>query len=257
MFPKERRKAIVALLDEQEYVTVEDLATRFRVSVDSIRKDLKVLSDEGKCRREYGGAFKVESIAPAPMATPVEQSEPDLDDEGRRAVASRAYMEINEGDTVFLDTSRTNLFLADLIAQGSKRCIVTTNMIGVLERLSINPRITALGTGGYLNMDLNGFTGSATVSLLEPLLFSKAFIGCSGIDLDSSAVLSLGMDDGIVKQRAVQNASYKFLLANSAKFGIRSGYRFATVNDFSAVITNSTDPEVLRKIARTGTPVLG
>ena len=176
--------------------------------------------------------------------------------EDGHAVATRAYVEINDGDSVFLDASRTNLFLADLIAKGDKRCIVTTNMIGVLERLSSNPRITALGTGGYLNMELNGFTGSATVSLLEPLLFAKAFIGCCGIDLKSSAVMSFGMDDGIVRQRAVQNASYKFLLANSMKFGIRGGYRFASITDFSAVITNTTDPAIISQISRMRTPVL-
>lgn len=256
MFPKERRKEIVALLEEQDFVKVEDLAKRFDVSVDSIRKDLKVLSDEGKCRREYGGALRNEPVPPEVIASPAKKEPVEFDDVGRRAVAARAYVEINDGDTVFLDTSRTNLFLADLIAQGDKHCIVTTNMIGVLERLASNPRITALGTGGYLNMELNGFTGSATVSLLEPLLFAKAFIGCCGVDLETSAVMSFGMDDGIVRQRAVQNASYKFLLVNSAKFGVRGGYRFATINDFSGVITNSSDKEVLARIVRTGTPVL-
>ena len=256
MFPGERRKEIVKLIEEQGSVTVEELAKRFCVSVDSIRKDLKVLSDAGKCRREYGGALRNEVVAEQTSPAEPQQGTEEYDDIGRHAVATRAYVEINDGDSVFLDASRTNLFLADLIAKGDKRCIVTTNMIGVLERLSSNPRITALGTGGYLNMELNGFTGSATVSLLEPLLFAKAFIGCCGIDLKSSAVMSFGMDDGIVRQRAVQNASYKFLLANSMKFGIRGGYRFASITDFSAVITNTTDPAIISQISRMRTPVL-
>lgn len=256
MFPKERRKEIAELIEEQGSVTVEDLAGRFGVSVDSIRKDLKVLSDAGKCRREYGGALRNETVTEQTLPIEPKQDAEEYDDIGRRAVATRAYIEINDGDSVFLDASRTNLFLADLIAKGDKRCIVTTNMIGVLERLSSNPQITALGTGGYLNMELNGFTGSATVSLLEPLLFAKAFIGCCGVDLESSAVMSFGMDDGLVRQRAVQNASYKFLLVNSAKFGSRGGYRFASITDFSAVITNTTDPTIISQIARTRTPVL-
>ncbi len=64
------------------------------------------------------------------------------------------------------------------------------------------------------------------------------------------------MDDGSVKQRALQNASYKFLLADRSKFRIHKGYRFASVNDFTAVITDETNPDILRAIVRTGTPAL-
>ena len=116
--------------------------------------------------------------------------------------------------------------------------------------------IESLSTGGYLNAQLTGFIGSATISLLEPLLFAKAFIGAEGVDLQTSAVLAYNMDDGSVKQRALQNASYKFLLADRSKFRIHKGYRFASVNDFTAVITDETDPDILRAIVRTGTPAL-
>ena len=54
----------------------------------------------------------------------------------------------------------------------------------------------------------------------------------------------------------LKNASYRFLLADHEKFSIHSGYRWASISDFTAVITDSTDPNVLRAIAATGTPVL-
>ncbi|MBM6774439.1 DeoR family transcriptional regulator [Olsenella profusa] len=262
MFPKQRREKILEILNSAGHATVEELAREFGVSVDSIRKDLKVLSDAGLCRREYGGALRVGgpvAQAPAAPASPVLADTSDdtlLGDEGRMAVARRAYMEINDGDAIFLDISRTNLYLADIIAAGDKRLIVTTNMIEIPQRLAANPKVTALATGGYLNAQLTGFIGSATISLLEPLLFAKAFIGANGVDLATSAVLAHDMDDGMVKEKALKNASYRFLLADKAKFHIGGGYRFASINDFTAVITDETDPEVLRAIVRTGTPAL-
>ena len=60
MFPKERRKEIISIVNSTGFATVNDLAKRFAVSVDSIRKDLKVLQKEGKIKREYGGALKVD-----------------------------------------------------------------------------------------------------------------------------------------------------------------------------------------------------
>ena len=219
MFPKERRKEILAIVNTTGFATVEDLSKRFEVSVDSIRKDLKSLQREGKIKREYGGALKIEPAEKKPANKPIDSS-PTLEsivadaearaEEGRKSVAARAWLEINDGDAIFLGVSRTNLHLADLIAAGDKRLIVTTNMIDVLTRVSGNPKVTALATGGYLNVD----------------------------------------------ERVLKNASYRFLLADSEKFRIHSGYRWASITDFTAIITDSTDPEVLRAIQATGTPVL-
>ncbi|WP_293673502.1 DeoR/GlpR family DNA-binding transcription regulator [uncultured Parolsenella sp.] len=258
MFPKERRKQILEMVNASGFATVENLSKHFGVSVDSIRKDLKVLQNEGKIKREYGGALKVDEppVEEAP-STPAAVAEREaVVEQGRRDVAARAWLEINDGDAIFLGVSRTNVYLADLIAAGDKRLIVTTNMIDVLQRLAGNPKVTALATGGYLNVLNNGFTGPACISLLEPLLFSKAFLGTCGVDLGTSAVLATTTDDGKVDDQVLKNASYRFLLADHEKFSIHSGYRFASISDFTAVITDSNDHSVLRAIAAMGTPVL-
>lgn len=260
MFPKERRKEIVSIVNSTGFATVDDLAKRFAVSVDSIRKDLKVLQKEGKIKREYGGALKADNPATkTPQHDGVAETvalQRDAEDDGRRAVAARAFLEINDGDAIFLGVSRTNLYLADMIASSDKRLIVTTNMIDVLPRLARNPKVTALATGGYLNVHLNGFTGPSTISLLEPLLFSKAFIGACGVDLSKNAVLATSVDDGRVNEQVIKNASYCFLLVEEGKFEICTGYRYASVSDFSAIITDATDRDILTAITSTGTPAL-
>ncbi|OFK22189.1 DeoR/GlpR family DNA-binding transcription regulator [Olsenella sp. HMSC062G07] len=196
---------------------------------------------------------------PAPSTEPVSASRgrPDVvSQEARLSVARRAYLEINDGDAVFLDVSRTNALLADLIAQGDKHVIVTTNMMEVIQRLSGKPHVTLVSTGGYLNVQLNGFLGSATISLLEPLLFSKAFIGADGVNLTNAAVTTDSIDAGEVKERVIHNASYPFLLAEEQKFRMSHRFRFATVTDFCAVITDTDDPEILAGIARQGVAAL-
>lgn len=156
MFPKERRRAMAAYIDAEGHATVEELAQRFSVSVDSIRKDLKVLAAEGLCRREYGGATRIDRPEPEPASEAallhgaLDLAEEDSAEHSRRAVAARAYMEIADGDAIFLDVSKTCLYIAELLAAGDKRCIVTTNMIDIPTVLAKNPKVTALATGGYL-----------------------------------------------------------------------------------------------------------
>lgn len=281
MFRRERRAEILELLDIYGRVEVDKLTDRFGVGPDSIRKDLQALAKAGKCIRVYGGATSIPEAGPKTADVPATQLHPnqpsgdtapapslagekdaaspasapsDPEDAGRIAVAQRAYLEIHSGDSIFLDISRTNSFLADLIAKGDKQVIVTTNMIEVLQKLSNLSHVTALGTGGYLNVQLNGFVGDTTISLLEPLLFSKAFIGASGVDLDNAAVTSNNIDSGSVKERVIHNASYKFLLADSQKFREKGMFRFAALNDFSAVITDEQDPAVLGRLRKLGIP---
>lgn len=301
MFQEERRQEILDLVEESGRVRVSNLAKRYGVSLDSIRKDLQALAREGKVKRVYGGAVALqrhdderegtihrllggmrsatsERRAPVPDLIPSLNGEPtegptdapehpltdtrgfvyDVDqaNAGRLAVANRAYMEINDGDTVFLDISRTNAILAGIIAAGDKRLIVTTNMLDVLQRLYNVPHVTVLGTGGYLNVKLGGFVGSATVSMMEPLLFAKAFIGVGGINLDTEAVTADDIDSGSVKERVIHNASYKFLMADRQKFRRAGAFRFASLTDFDAVITDEHDPQVLRKVQRLGIPTL-
>lgn len=259
MLPHERRDDILHLIEQDGHVEVHDLVRRYGVSVDSIRKDLQRLSKEGRCRRVYGGAVRIERssfVDERPYFLDAPAPEQDDDALGRLAVAHRAYVEIDDGDTVFLDVSRTNVLLARLIANGGKRVVLTTNMIDVLREVSDHANVTALGTGGYLNDDLNGFIGSATVSLIEPLLFNKAFVGASGIDVDRCSVMAHSFDDGAVKSRVVQNASYKFLMANAGKFERGGMYRFASITDFSAIITDTRDPSILEKLQRYGIPAL-
>ncbi|WP_277259559.1 DeoR/GlpR family DNA-binding transcription regulator [Olegusella massiliensis] len=290
MFRQERWARIVAILEIEGSASVENLARRFDVSVDSIRKDLQALSREGRIERYYGGARRATSPSPAtvrrsgqnpirdfestarpttqPRPWPWNISEPTLgpisveqeDDTtaqpAREAVARRAYLEINNGDSIFLDVSRTNLLLADLIAEGDKRVIVTTNMIEVQRRLSFLPHVTVLGTGGYLNVQVSGSMSSATQSLLEPLLMAKAFIGASGVNLTQGAVTSNSIDTGEMKERVIHNASYRFLLVEEEKFQRPGVFRFASITDFSAIITNTSNPEILAQLSRYGVPTL-
>lgn len=280
MFRRERRRKIVELVERDGRVEVDALARKFNVGVDSIRKDLQDLAKEGKLVRVYGGATRIEKTDPPTPAAPAPasgnpipslterggdmhaadefegMSETSADHASRLAVAKRAYFEINDGDSIFLDVSLTNTLLADLIAAGDKKVIVTTNMIDVMRKLSNLPHVTVLGTGGYLNVQLSGFVGSATVSLLEPLLFAKAFVGTSGIDLKNAAVTSDNIDSGTVKERVIRNASYKFLLADEQKFNRHDAFRFASLTDFSGVITDTEDPEILRKLQALAVPTL-
>src|SRR6202046_3580896 len=87
-------------------VNATALAKEFLVSDDTIRRDLRGLAAEGKCKRVYGGGLPI-----APDGVPLEHRLLK-DSKEKRALALAALSLLSEVSTVFLDSGSTNLALA-------------------------------------------------------------------------------------------------------------------------------------------------
>lgn len=251
MFLQERQNAIAELIAEQGRVAVSDLAARFDVSEDCIRKDLKQLVEEGRAKKVYGGAIRPEAAPERVVLNRV-----DTNADAKRAIAERAYALIEPGDTVFLDVSSTNHYLAQLLAAGDTHCQVVSTMIDILQILAANPLVTAVGTGGTVNRELNGFVGVRTVEALGPLRFDRAFIAALGVDAVSGDVLTFDADDGIVKRCALERSREAYLVADAEKFGAWGTYAYGNVRDFTAVITAPATPALVKSLEEAGAVVL-
>jgi len=94
--PRGRRDTLGRRLDEGQALVATELALEFGVSEDAIRRDLRALATEGRCRRVYGGALPI-SPASTPMKKRIEE-----DREGKRALASAAATLIKRGIPLIL-----------------------------------------------------------------------------------------------------------------------------------------------------------
>ena len=99
----ERRDIIAGRLAQGQSVTAGSLAEEFSVSPDAIRRDLRALAAEGRCRRVYGGALPI-SPASSPIIGRVGEAR-----ERKAALAAAAVGLIRPGEFVFLDNGSTNL----------------------------------------------------------------------------------------------------------------------------------------------------
>lgn len=61
MFPVERRKAILDLLDKHSSVSVEELSKTLYTGEATIRRDLDKMAREGVITRTHGGAVRLQS----------------------------------------------------------------------------------------------------------------------------------------------------------------------------------------------------
>lgn len=251
MFADERHDHIIRLLERDGRVSVTDLAAQLEVTEGCIRKDLKALEDAGLCRKVYGGAI--------PIARKREHRvdiRKALHSEEKRAVAAKAYALINDGDAIYLDLSSSSYYLAEQLAAGDKRCLVISNMLQALSVLSENELLNVIATGGSVNAEQGGMLGSVAYDALSNSYFDKVFLGSMGIDMESLAVTTYDINEALLKQCAIKNATECYLLVDSTKFNRRGNYRFGQLDEFTAVITESIGPETRDDLSERGVKLM-
>ncbi len=251
MFRSERQSAILDELARNGRVSTAELAERFGVSEDSIRKDLQQLDAEGKAQRVYGGAVSVEEPIQRNVTSRV-----DAYRDQKIEIATKAYDLLEDGQTIFLDIASTNLYLADLLATGQKRVTVVSCMLGVLSRLAGSQSVTVQCPGGTLSSELNGFMGALTMQTLERFHFDAAFLGTLCLDTTNDSVSTFDMEDGLLKQVVLRNSHHTYLVADSHKFHAAEKYRYARMSDFSALIADAGASEYADECREIGIRVL-
>src|SRR3954471_16614640 len=102
MFAEERRQKIWELLQKRQRVLAKELAEMFGVSVDSIRRDLSIMEEQGLLKKTHGGAIPIPKVRtlPPPPAIRYGKASPYI-----RAIAKMAASYIQEGDTVFIGSA--------------------------------------------------------------------------------------------------------------------------------------------------------
>ncbi len=235
MFAEERIEEIISLLNQNGKVVVKELSKTFNVTEDCIRKDLKTLVDHGLIKRTYGGAV-LQRKASHNSAIITRKTE-NID--AKKNAAKKAYKVIEDRETVFLDISSTNIYLAQEIANGSKRITVVTNMMDVIQVFSSVNHITVIGIGGVFNNELNGFIGSSTIESISRYKVDRAFIGTCGIDLSDQSIATFLVEDGNTKHAIINASKKNYIITNSNIFYQDGVYKFATLLDISAIIVDA------------------
>lgn len=232
MFAEERLDRILSILHNDGKVKVKDLSSLFNVTEDCIRKDLKLLEQKELLKRTYGGAVQVR-VSPSDFEV---MSRKQVNVQGKRIIAQKAFDQIKDGETIFLDISTTNITLANMLVETNKRVTVVSNMLEVIKLLACPGNTTLIAAGGAFNNTYDGFVGVATIDVLSKYIFDRSFIGTVGIDVFDNCISSYYTDDGYTKSQAMKYSKKNYMLAEERKFHADGNYKFAQIDDLDALI---------------------
>ena len=230
-----RQPEIVEIARREGKVTVEGLAERFGVTLQTIRRDLTELADAGRLERVHGGA-----IPPSGTSNIGYEDRRGLNAEAKHAIARACAKAIPEDASVFLNIGTSTEAVAGELLRHRNLLVVTNNM-NVANILAQNPDCEVIVTGGTLRRSDGGLVGSLTMQTIRQVKFDVAVIGCSALDQDGD-ILDYDIQEVGVSQTIIQQSRKTFLVADHSKFQRSAPARIASLSDIEIFFTDRLLP---------------
>jgi DeoR family transcriptional regulator of aga operon len=250
MFPEERRKTILQILNKEGRCRVASLANKLGVSEVTIRMDLDVLEKQGLLRRTHGGAIQNPKTG---FERAYQEEEASFHEEKKR-IGWHAAEFVSNGDTVILDVGTTVMEVArNLVSH--KNITVLTNALNVATFLENYGEISVFVTGGRLRSTQHSLVNPYANLILDKLYADIAFIGVSGIDAHYG-VTNVNIPEAEMKVGFINASRRRILVADSSKIGNVAQAKVGKLEDFHLLITdNQAAPEQVRLLQEKGLPV--
>lgn len=234
---KKRHQEILKILANVPISTIQNLANELEVSSETIRKDLKQLSDEDKIIQTHGGVVlkgKKTSYFPFDYRVQINASK-------KVKIGKKASKLIEFGDTIFLESSTTCFALVQELCANKdiidSLTIVTNSfsIVMLLEKAEVTSKI--LFVGGWVDFSQHSTTGYMTVEFLDQIYVNKSFI--AGAALSTELMITGYFEQDILLQKKMMEHSEEtILLIDEKKYPKQGFIQLASVDKFDFIVTD-------------------
>lgn len=244
MVPEERKKQILELLEQKNYMTVEEISGKLYVSPPTIRRDLKSMDEEGLIRRTHGGASHISSEL---KEFPFELRNRSNIEE-KRAIGRKAMEFIKNNDHLFIDTGSSCYTMVEALPMNLELTVLT-NCIPTLQNLSLKPGITIECPCGQYNSQHRSICGPDASRFIHSRYANYYFASATGISVENGVSLLTSMDLE-VKKAMMSKAEKTILLMDHSKINKSYYYKAFDLSDIDILITDRELPSNLEKACR-------
>lgn len=242
MYGPERQDAIAVLVRQRGRVSVNEIATSFGVTQETVRRDLDQLEQVGLLRRVHGGAVPLASVVHLERVL-AERNRAHSGQKERIARAARRYLPADGGSVVLDAGSTTSRLAAQLPVD--RRLDVITNSVTIASILT-GTKVALQLVGGRVRPETHAAVGEDAVAALGRLRVDVAFIGTNGLTVQHGASTH-DSAEAAVKRAMVSAARRVVVLADSTKMGREHLVQFADPGEIDVVVTDdSVDQEFSR-----------
>jgi len=251
LFQSERQREIVATTVAAGRVEVAELAARFGVSTETIRRDLSELQDQRLLRRVHGGAVGWESSEFEPLLT----IRSDQHDDEKRRIAKLAVAELPDAGTVIIDSGSTLARFAEAVPHDTNLRVITNSLLIAMTLAEVEA-IEVIAIGGKVRRNTMAMVDGDAIAALEPFTVDTLFISTDGLTPEMGLTTPY-RQEARLKEAMIRSARRVVALVDQSKFGKNQFVRFAQWSDVDVLITTTeADRDAIARIEGLGTTVL-
>jgi len=234
VYAAERQQAMTQVVRERGRISVVELAERYEVTTETVRRDLSILEDRHLIRRVHGGAV------PADALTLIEMGLPDRDvsriEQKQRIAAAAVDLLPRADSTVIIDAGSTTARLARLLPP-NLRITVVTHAVPIAAQLAGSPQVELHLLPGRVRRHTHAAVGAETVEALDSIRADLAFVGTNGITLEHG-LSTPDRTEAAVKRAIIDRARRVVVLADSSKVGVERTMKFGELADVDTLVTD-------------------
>ena len=236
MNPNPRQSQLVKEVQRLGSVSVEALAEQFGVTLQTVRRDVKLLSDAGLLARFHGGvrvpSSTTENIAYRQRQLLNQSAKQRIAQVVARAVPNDCSLIINIGTT-------TEAIARALLHHKGLRVI--TNNLNVAAILSDNPACEVIVAGGIVRTRDRGIVGEVTVDFIKQFKVDIGLIGISGIEADGT-LRDFDYREVNVARAIIEHSREVWIAADHSKFNRPAMVELGRLTQVDMLFTDAEPP---------------
>lgn len=234
-----RDKKILSAAREAGFISVDDIAQQFEVTLQTARRDLTRLAEMGWLTRVRGGAVPI-----GENETSEYNRRKQTGRAAKRAIAAAVSARIPDGASLFINIGTTNEAVAEALIERTGLQVVTNN-IHVAATLSARSDARVIIAGGEVRSEDGGVVGDATRDFIDQFRLDFAILGISAVDADG-VLLEHDYREARVANAIITNSKHRILVAEGVKFSRSAMTRVADLNQIQEVFSDIERPAHLQ-----------
>ena len=239
MRPRERQLKIIDLVRHHGKLGVDQLAARFAVSAETIRRDLTLLAAHGKLRKIHGSAIPLRDFGEGAFAQRMQSNA-----EAKRTIASKARQLVEPGDTVFIDTGSTTLAMAETLT-GVDGLTVVTNSTEIARTVgNANSSAQMFLLGGAYNVDNRQTCGAIALNQLDGFHANIALLAVAAVSGDAG-VMNYSFDEASIASAMIARSDRVVVLADASKFDRVAPFVVASFEQIDTLVCDEMPTDLL------------
>ncbi|ENA0611402.1 DeoR/GlpR transcriptional regulator [Enterobacter bugandensis] len=226
-----RHDHLLRLIADRGYMNIDELAQLLDVSTQTIRRDIRKLSQQGLITRHHGGAGRASSV----VNTAFEQREVSLTKE-KQAIAEAIADYIPDGSTIFITIGTTVEHIARALLHHNHLRVIT-NSLRVAHILYKNPRFEVMVPGGTLRPHNGGIIGSSATTFVSGFRADYLVTSLGAIEADGT-MMEFDVNEANVVKMMIAHSRHILLAADHTKYHASAAVEIGNISLASALFTD-------------------